>query len=102
MLAACIYAVTVPEQVLWRSVVGKCLQELLLCPLSGWMVGHIEMHNSPLSWDRMRNTYKIRKLTIDRTKKSPDTICLTWFSKNVRLDCDGGLLGFTMYLTTVA
>jgi hypothetical protein len=33
---------------------------------------------------RTRNTYRIRKLTVGTMKKSTDTGCMTWFSRNTR------------------
>ena len=48
------------------------------------------------------NTYRILKLTVGTTKKSTDTNCLTWFSRNVRYVCDGDFRCFTMYFATVA
>src|SRR5512135_1537294 len=48
------------------------------------------------------NTYRILKLKVGTTKKSTDTNCFTWFSRNVRHVCDGGLRCLTMYLATVA
>ena len=35
------------------------------------------------------------------TKKSAETRSLTWFAKNVRQVCEGGLLCRTNYLATV-
>ena len=38
---------------------------------------------------------------VGTTKKSTDTNCLTWFSRNVRQVCEGGFRGLTTYLETV-
>jgi len=41
-------------------------------------------------------------VTVGTTKKSMETNCLTWFSRNVRQLGEGGFRCFTMYFATVA
>ena len=62
-----------------------------------------------MKWSKRRRscakttkTYKTRKVTVGRTKKSVETNCFTWLLRKVRQVWEGGLRWRAIYFATVA
>src|SRR5262249_5432732 len=54
------------------------------------------------SWVRITSTNRSRHVAVGTTKKSAAAICVAWFARNVRHNCDGNVVGRAIYLATVA
>src|SRR5450432_3564917 len=94
-------SIPISQQIAWRRVPGERIAKLLGGPFNGRMSRDVEVHYAPSMMGQHRNTYRIWKRTVGTVKKSTDTSCWMWLSRNVRQVWLGDVRCRTIYLLTL-